>query len=257
MFLNKKGLDYANQEVKCTLAAENSREKVVTIRGKYNSCTTEERAQIGKNALENGNSRAARHFSKVLDLKVGKLTAGRLKDEYVRALVQTKNDTEGPLVKVLANESSSKASSSGNMSPTRFAQVQEVFLADIKAQVVMNDILDEMIIKTGVPLVSTGEWTMHHACMHAYDRIIPIAYSDDKRQITAVLAASMVGEYLPPQLNYKGKTQRCHPLVSFSKGWDFSHSENHWSNEDTVQQYVALEFRYISYVFGRNPVVYP
>lgn len=54
--LSRKDLDYANKEVKRALAAEDSGEKTVTRRGKYNSYTPEERAQIGKYALENGNS---------------------------------------------------------------------------------------------------------------------------------------------------------------------------------------------------------
>ncbi len=59
----------------------------------------------------------------------------------------------------------------------------------------------------------------------------------DKRQITAVLAASMAGEYLPPQLLFQGKTERCHPKVDYLKGRDVWHSENHWSNEDTMKRY--------------------
>ena len=52
--------------------------------------------------------------------------------------------------------------------------------------------------------------------MHrAKEKIIPIASSDDKRQITAVLGVTMTGGYLPPQLIYKGKTLRCHPKVLF------------------------------------------
>ena len=53
-----------------------------------------------------------------------------------------------------------KCSNAGKISPTQFAHVQEVFLADIKAQVVMNDVPDEMIInwdQMGVSLVRTGE----------------------------------------------------------------------------------------------------
>ena len=111
-----------------------------------------------------------------------------------------------------------KCSNAGNISPTQFAEIQEVFLADIKAQVLMNDIPDELIInwdQTGVPLVHTGEWTVHNAS----EKIISIANSDDKHQITAILAASMAGEYLAPQLIFKGKTQRCHPPVTFPKEW--------------------------------------
>ena len=125
----------------------------------------------------------------------------------------------------------------GKISPTQFAEIQEIFLADITAQVLINDIPDELIInwdQSGVPLVPTGEWTMHRAG----EKIIPITNSDDKCQITAVLAASMAGEYLAPQLIFKGKTQRCHPPVTFPKGWDIWHSENHWSNEYTMQRYI-------------------
>ena len=42
--------------------------------------------------------------------------------------------------------------------------------------------------------------------MHrAKEKVIPIAGSDDKCQITAVFAATLTGEYLPPQVIYKGK----------------------------------------------------
>ena len=61
----------------------------------------------------------------------------------------------------------------GNVPPVQLAEIQEVFVADIKAQVLMNDIPDELIVnwdQTGVPLVPTGEWTMHRTG----DKIIPI-----------------------------------------------------------------------------------
>ena len=48
----------------------------------------------------------------------------------------------------------------------------------------------------------------------------------------------MTGEYLPPQLLFKGTTTRCHPKVSFPDGWDVWHSKNHWSNEDTMKRYL-------------------
>jgi len=48
----------------------------------------------------------------------------------------------------------------------------------------------------------------------------------------------VTGEYLPVQLIYKGKTTRCHPKVSFPDTWDVWHSENHWSNEDTMERYI-------------------
>jgi hypothetical protein len=69
-----------------------------------------------------------------------------------------------------------------------------VFLADLTAEVLMNDIPDELIInwdQTGLRIVPTGQWTMHLVG----EKVIPIAHADDKRQITAVLAATLAGMY--------------------------------------------------------------
>ena len=49
----------------------------------------------------------------------------------------------------------------------------------------------------------------------------------------------MVGDFLPPQLVYQGKTTRCLPGVEFPEGWHITHSENHWSNEYTMKEYIA------------------
>ena len=70
-----------------------------------------------------------------------------------------------------------------------------MFLADIAAETLMNDIPDELIFnwdQTGLHMVPTGEWTMHKNG----DKVVPIAHSDDKRQITAVLAATLKGYML-------------------------------------------------------------
>ena len=41
---------------------------------------------------------------------------------------------------------------------------------------------------------------------------------EEKRQITGVFCESMVREFLPIQLVYKGKTDRCHPSYNFPLG---------------------------------------
>ena len=51
-------------------------------RGKYNNYTPEDRARIGKYAAENGATRAALHFSKVLGLDINESTARKFKSEY-------------------------------------------------------------------------------------------------------------------------------------------------------------------------------
>ena len=57
--LTKKGLDAANKELRSSF------EDKQTL-GKYNSYSLEERAQIDKYTVENGATRASRHFSNVL-----------------------------------------------------------------------------------------------------------------------------------------------------------------------------------------------
>ena len=79
--------------------------------------------------------------------------------------------------------------------------------------------------------VPTGEWTIHRY----KEKIIPIANSDDKRQITAVLAITLTGDFLPPQMIYQGKMPRCHPKVAFPEEW---YSANHWSTEETMIRYL-------------------
>ena len=130
-----------------------------------------------------------------------------------------------------------KCSNAGKITVARFEELQEEFLADIKAEVLMNDVPPSLIFnwdQTALKFVPTGEWTMHRA----KEKIIPIASSDDKRQITAVLAITQTGEYLPPQLIYQGKTLRCHPKVSFPEEWEIWHSDNHWSYEDMMARYI-------------------
>ena len=127
----------------------------------------------------------------------------------------------------------------------RFEELKEEFLADVKAKVLMNDIPKELIFnwdQTGLQFVPTGQWTMNRA----KEKAIPIASSDDKRQITAVLATTLTGEYLAPQFIFKGTTTRCHPKVSVPQGWDFWHSANHWSNEETMKRYLQkVVFPYV------------
>ena len=129
-----------------------------------------------------------------------------------------------------------KCSNAGKVSIFRFEEIQRDFLADIQAEVVMSDIPADLIFnwdQTPLKYVPTGQWTMNKAGA----KIIPIASSDDKRQITGILAATLTGEFLPPQVLYEGKTERCHPKLQVPAGWDVWHA-NHWSNEETMKRYL-------------------
>ena len=67
---------------------------------------------------------------------------------------------------------------------------------------------------------------------------VEIIALDDKRQITAVFAGTLTGDFLPPQVIYQGTTPRCLPNIEFPKAWDITCTANHWSNEETMMQYI-------------------
>ena len=63
---------------------------------------------------------------------------------------------------------------------------------------------------------------------------VEMAGKDDKRQITAVFAGSLTGDFLPPQLAYKGKTDGCLPQYQFLESWDITFSTNYWANHEKL-----------------------
>ena len=132
-----------------------------------------------------------------------------------------------------------KACSKSKVSVERFQELKEDFLLEIKNTVVMDDIPENLIInfdQTGLNYVPVTSWTMEEAGA----RRVEVVAKDDKRQLTAVFAGSLSGNFLPPQLIYEGKTERCHPQFKFPAGWHITNSANHWSNEDTMKEYVEM-----------------
>ena len=130
-----------------------------------------------------------------------------------------------------------KGTTKSKVSVADFDAVKEQFLLDVKSVVLMEEIPHSLIInwdQTGVHYVPVSDWTMEKRG----SKRIEIAGIDDKRQLTAVFACSMTGDFLPPQLVYQGKTDRCLPCVSFPSDWSITCSPNHWSNEQTMRAYI-------------------
>jgi len=98
----------------------------------------------------------------------------------------------------------------------------------------MNDIPGELIFNWDQTGVNLALWTMNKRGKKCID----IAGFKDKRQITAVMYGSFMGEMLSPQLIYGGTLKRCHPPFEFPAHWLIAYSPNHWSNEETMLQYI-------------------
>ena len=83
-----------------------------------------------------------------------------------------------------------------------FAQLKEAFLADVTATVTMKEVPPELILnwdQTGIKFVP---WTM----ARQGEKRVELVGIGDKRQITAVFCGSLLGDFLPVQVIYKGKT---------------------------------------------------
>lgn len=65
-----------------------------------------------------------------------------------------------------------------------------------------------------------------------------LKYSNDKRQITAVMSGTASGDLLPVQLIFQGKTSRVHPSKEAPTDCLYFHTPNHWSNEQSMIEYI-------------------
>jgi len=130
-----------------------------------------------------------------------------------------------------------KVSSKAKIDVERFAIIKEAFLLDVRNVVQLDKIPLELIIdwdQTAIYYIPVRSWTMESEGV----KQVEIAVKDDKRQITAVLAESMAGDFLPIQLVYKGKIPHFLPNVeSVPEGWQLTYSPSHWSTEQTMKDY--------------------
>ena len=130
-----------------------------------------------------------------------------------------------------------KSTSKSKVTVENFEDLKEDFLLVIKQVIAMDEIPADLVInfdQTGLNYVPVSDWTMEAEGA----KRVEIAGKNDKRQLTAVLAGSMTGNFLPPQVIYQGKTQRCLPQYQFPPKWHITYSINHWSNEDTMKEYI-------------------
>eukprot|EP00058_Branchiostoma_floridae_P006720 XP_002592208.1 hypothetical protein BRAFLDRAFT_84636 [Branchiostoma floridae] len=130
-----------------------------------------------------------------------------------------------------------KATKAARKLPADFDESRATFLTRVSETVAELEIPEEMVInwdQTGVNIVPVGDWTLEEAGA----RQVPVVGKEDKRQITLLLAISLSGQLLPPQVLYQGKTDKCHASFNFPEEWDVYHTTSHWSNTDSMERYV-------------------
>ena len=117
-------------------------------------------------------------------------------------------------------------------------RLNKKILKDAKSIIAMDEIPTDLIMKwnqTGINYIPVSSWTMESEG----SKKVEIVAKDHKIQITVVLAGSLKGDFLPVQIIYEGKTSRCLPTVKFPLDWHATFSGNHWSNEETMHNYLV------------------
>ena len=111
-----------------------------------------------------------------------------------------------------------------------------VYEHDIPSELVIN--LDQ----TPLFYITPGKYTFNIKGANN----VPVKGIDDKRQITATFAVSAVGVFLPMQLIYTGKTNRCLPNFEFPHDFNLTYTRNHWSNlEKAVEHFEQVIFPFL------------
>ena len=125
--------------------------------------------------------------------------------------------------------------------PENFVELGDQFKARIHSVKTRYQIPPEMIVtfdETASKIIPTDDWTLEEQGATQ----VSIIGADDKRAITPRLAFSGSLEMLQSQLIYEGKTDLCHPNIETPAQVEITHSESHWSTENTIIQLIERVF---------------
>ena len=126
------------------------------------------------------------------------------------------------------------------VSPGLLKEVKLNYQRQIKVLFDWHDIPDELVInydQTPLSYVSSPNHTLEVQGATS----VPLVGKGKKKQITGTFAVTKSGVFLPMQIIYEGKTDRCHPRgIEFPEGFNVTHSENHWSNEEKAIEHLQM-----------------
>ena len=122
------------------------------------------------------------------------------------------------------------------------------FQRQIKQMQEWHQIPDDLIInfdQTPLSYVCSPNHTLHFKG----GKSVLLIGKGKSKQITGSFSCTKSGIFLPIQLIYQGKTNRCHPTsIEFPEGFNNTNTKNHRSNEDKVIGYLeSIIFPFASF----------
>ena len=119
-----------------------------------------------------------------------------------------------------------------------FFVLKDSFLDSVCTTVTMEEIPAELIMnwdQTGIKIVPSSSWTMEQRD----SKMVKMTSVSYKQQTTAIFCGTMLGDFLPVQLMYKGNAPCCHPQFQFSFWVGYhplSQTLVYWGDNDAVYQ---------------------
>lgn len=143
-----------------------------------------------------------------------------------------------------------KATTSGQKLPADWESQVEAMIDRAAAVVITKKVAHPSLVinwdQSAVMLMPTSTYTYHDK----KDKHVSVTGQDDKRQITAVVAATLEGELLPLQMVFQGQEanrsqHKAVPVLEPSlsnrityAGWHLTQTPNHWSSQVSMRDYV-------------------
>ena len=122
--------------------------------------------------------------------------------------------------------------------PDDFQEIKAAYNKRVQDAMTKHQIPENLVMnldQTGCNLVPGGQWTMDEQGVNQ----VTICGMDGKRQITVLLTVTMAAQLLAPQVIYTGTTTGSLPRgIEFPASWDVTSTANHWSNKDSMLQYI-------------------
>ena len=145
---------------------------------------------------------------------------------------------------------SKRRSTTGKVEPSAqlLAEEKFTFQKAIAKAIQDDDIPSDLVMnfdQTPLCCVSPGKYLFHFRG----SKHVPVKGVADKRQIMATFGVSVVGESLPMQGIYGGKTKQSLPKLNFPKSFSVSLTENHWSiTSKSVGFFMDIGFPYLEHI---------